>query len=59
MCKINKPFVILRLCASLSQDTNDVFNISNNFLFVPGVNGGMPTGVSMEGERKKEQTQFH
>lgn len=47
------PFVILRFCASFSQDANDAFNTSANFLFVPGVKGGMPTGISAKKPKKK------
>lgn len=53
---IDLPFVILRLCASFSQVSNDAFNTSANFLFVPGVKGGMPTGISREREGEKNES---
>jgi hypothetical protein len=47
--------VILYVCISFSHDANDAFNTSVNFLFVPGVSGGICVGTSVEEEEKKAQ----
>lgn len=52
MNQLYVPFVILQFCTSFSQEANDAFSTSVNFLFVPGVNGGIWVGISASTKKR-------
>lgn len=53
--KVNyTPLVILNVCTSFSHDANEAFRTSVNFLFVPGVRGGICAGTSEIKQRQKK-----